>query len=62
MDTCRLVAPKRSNKRTKDTEGDKLNANIVKPLLILSLVFIRFSCIIDVVFIALVLPQSNTNN
>ena len=30
MDTCRLVAQKRSNKRTEDTEGDQLNANQVK--------------------------------
>ena len=30
MDTCRLVAQKRTNKRTKDTEGDQLNANHVK--------------------------------
>ena len=30
MDTCRLVAQKRSNKRTKDTEGDQLNANHIK--------------------------------
>ena len=41
MDTCRSVARKRSNKRTKGTKGDRLNAKHIKSLLILWLDFIR---------------------